>query len=114
MKDEIEQKKMQGMGAPNSGTQMTNSGHWQYDCRAGYIVAHRTHSSVAIVTRKSVSGMADPAYALMRSVVGMPHPAHAPFEVKLLGMNGNEIIFLTFEELQWYTVGALISVQHGE
>ena len=45
---------------------------------------------------------------LDRSVVGMAHPAHAPFEVKLLGMNGNEIKTFTFEELQWYTVGALV------
>ena len=45
---------------------------------------------------------------LDRSVVGMAHPAHAPFEVKLLGMNGNEINIFTFEELQWHTVWALV------
>ena len=42
------------------------------------------------------------------SVVGMAHPAHAAFEVKLLGMNGNEINIFTFKEIQWYTVGALV------
>ena len=45
---------------------------------------------------------------LGRSVVGMAHPAHAAFEVKLLGMNGNEVKTFTFEELQWFTVGALM------
>ena len=42
------------------------------------------------------------------SEVGMAHPAHAPFEVKLLGMNGNEINTFTFEELQWHSVGSLV------
>ena len=48
------------------------------------------------------------------SVVGMAHPAHAPFEVKLLGMNGNEINTFTFEELQWYTVGALVLIMESD
>ena len=51
---------------------------------------------------------------LGRSVVGMAHPAHAEFEIKLLGMNGNLIKTFTFNELQWHTVGGLVASMEND
>ena len=41
-------------------------------------------------------------------MLGLAHPAHAAFEVKLLAMNGNEVNTFTSEELQWFKVGPLV------